>query len=51
MMINFIISLIKPFCDGSIFTDAIKEEQRKFRKSHLLDPYGSSDDWRDEQFW
>lgn len=46
MMINFIISFLK-----HLWFDAISEAQYEYRKNHLLDPYGSSDDWRDEQFW
>ena len=49
-MINSFISILKSFCDGSIFTDAIKEEQKEFRKDHLLNKY-SNEDWRDDIFW
>lgn len=49
-MINSFISTLKSFCDGSIFTDAIKEEQREYRKDHILNKY-SPNDWRDDIFW
>ncbi|MBR6252658.1 MAG: hypothetical protein IKR04_02320 [Clostridia bacterium] len=49
-MINSFISTVKSFCDGSIFTNAIKEEQKEFRKDHLLNKY-SNEDWRDDIFW
>lgn len=49
-MINSFISTIKSFCDGSIFTDVIKEEQKEFRKDHLLNKY-SNEDWKDDIFW
>ena len=47
---NNLISIIKSFCDGSIFTDAIREEQREYRKNHCLNKY-DDDDWRDDLFW
>lgn len=49
-MINSFISTLKSFCDGSIFTDVIKEEQKEFRKDHLLNKY-SNEDWKDDIFW
>lgn len=48
IMIETIIKTIKRFINASIFMDDIVKEQREFRKDHVLDPYGSSDDWRDE---
>lgn len=50
MMIKIIISITKSFLNGSIFMNAIKEEQKEFRKDHCLQRYGDSDDWRDELF-
>ena len=46
MMIKFIISTLT-----HLWCDPISEAQKNYRKDHILDPYKSSNDWKDDIFW